>query len=212
MCDWINELFSEENKIAEHCWKLGRWQDPPHINKVKQYTVLSFKVSLFIQSWKPRQSVCLVCLGRRKRSANEDLSLLINISSPKLECSFKWVKVTSLVCVIFFLFIFLCCFLHYIYLIDSFGWLISCTQSFQDTNSTAAGVKQFISFPFSHKISILQLDLKQIILLSLPSVTERMCTREVCLPEAQLTLLIIIQPKQGRIKRGQFSKKNISNI
>ena len=40
---WINKLFSEENKVPEHCLELERWQGPPHVNKVKQYeTVLSF--------------------------------------------------------------------------------------------------------------------------------------------------------------------------
>ena len=32
--NWINKLSSEENKVPEHCLKLGRWQGPPHINKV----------------------------------------------------------------------------------------------------------------------------------------------------------------------------------
>ena len=44
--NWINKLFSEENKVPEHCLK-----NIVHINKVEQYeSVLSFKVSLFIQS------------------------------------------------------------------------------------------------------------------------------------------------------------------
>ena len=48
--NWINKLFSEEDKVPEHCLKLGKWRGPPHINKVKQYAVVpSFKVSLFIQ-------------------------------------------------------------------------------------------------------------------------------------------------------------------
>ena len=32
-----------------HCVKLERWQGPPHKNKVKQYEVVFFTVSLFIQ-------------------------------------------------------------------------------------------------------------------------------------------------------------------
>ena len=36
--------------MPEDCLKLERWQGPPHVNKAKQHeTVLSFKVSLFIQ-------------------------------------------------------------------------------------------------------------------------------------------------------------------
>ena len=46
----MNKLFSEENKVLDHCLKLERWQGPPHINRVKQYEMmLSFKVSLLIQ-------------------------------------------------------------------------------------------------------------------------------------------------------------------
>ena len=42
-----------KNKVPGHSLKLEKWQGPPHINKCKQYeTVLSFKVSLFIQSRK----------------------------------------------------------------------------------------------------------------------------------------------------------------
>ena len=42
-------------RFPEHRVKLERWQGPPHINEVKQYeTVLSFHVSLFIQSCKQR--------------------------------------------------------------------------------------------------------------------------------------------------------------
>ena len=40
-------------RTPKHRLKLERWTGPPHINKVKQNeTVLSFKVSLFIQSFK----------------------------------------------------------------------------------------------------------------------------------------------------------------
>ena len=46
--NWINKLFSEENKVPEHRSKLERWQGPPHIIKVNQFEiVLSFKASLF---------------------------------------------------------------------------------------------------------------------------------------------------------------------
>ena len=42
-------MFSEKNKVPEHCLKLERWQGPPNI-KVKQYEkVLSFTVNLCIQ-------------------------------------------------------------------------------------------------------------------------------------------------------------------
>ena len=40
--NWINKLFSEENKIP--ILKLERWQGPPHVNTVNQYkAVLSLK-------------------------------------------------------------------------------------------------------------------------------------------------------------------------
>ena len=46
---WINELFSGENKVPEHCLKLKGWQGPPHVNEVKRCEiVLSFK-SWFIE-------------------------------------------------------------------------------------------------------------------------------------------------------------------
>ena len=48
--DSINKMFSDENKLPEHCLKLERWQGPPDINKVKQYEMdLSFMVSLSIK-------------------------------------------------------------------------------------------------------------------------------------------------------------------
>ena len=50
--------------------KVEMWQGPPHINKVKQYeTVLSFQVSSFIQfiqPWKQKDFVYLVCFGIKK--------------------------------------------------------------------------------------------------------------------------------------------------
>ena len=55
------------------------------------WIVLSFKLSLFIhfiQSWKQREFDYSVCLGRKK-SANEHLSLLINISNKTTDCSFN---------------------------------------------------------------------------------------------------------------------------
>ena len=53
----INKLFSEENKVPEHCLKLERWQGPPHVNKVKRCEIVSsFTITLFIQSWKQNQS------------------------------------------------------------------------------------------------------------------------------------------------------------
>ena len=67
--NWINKLLSEENQVPEHCLKLERWQGPP--NMKQNETVLSFKVSLFIQfiqSWKQRQFVYLVLLGIKSQS------------------------------------------------------------------------------------------------------------------------------------------------
>ena len=40
---WINKLLSEENKVPEHCLKIEGWQDPPHVNKVKQYKLCSLR-------------------------------------------------------------------------------------------------------------------------------------------------------------------------
>ena len=58
---------SLREKRIEHCLTLGRWQGPPHINKVKQCEiVLSFTISLFIQSRKWRQLVYCICLGTKK--------------------------------------------------------------------------------------------------------------------------------------------------
>ena len=45
--NWIKKLFSEENKVPEHCLKLERWQGPPCINKGKQFTGRENKVCLF---------------------------------------------------------------------------------------------------------------------------------------------------------------------
>ena len=54
--NWVNRLFSEENKLPEHCLKLESWQGPAQKAKVKQYEiVLSFNASLFIQT----RRVCL---------------------------------------------------------------------------------------------------------------------------------------------------------
>ena len=45
---WINELFSEDKKVPEHCLKTERWQGPPHVNRVKQFEiVLFFKGAFF---------------------------------------------------------------------------------------------------------------------------------------------------------------------
>ena len=54
-------MFSEENKIPEHCLNVERWQGPPHINKVKQHEIV-YLFSLF---------------SHVNKSVNEDLSLLI---------------------------------------------------------------------------------------------------------------------------------------
>ena len=39
--NWINKLFSEEDKVPEHCLKLERWRGPQHVNEVKQYEIVS---------------------------------------------------------------------------------------------------------------------------------------------------------------------------
>ena len=60
----INKLYTNETKRSlENSLKLERWQGLPYMNKVKWYEiVLSFIVSLFIQSLKQREFVYLVCL------------------------------------------------------------------------------------------------------------------------------------------------------
>ena len=59
-----NKPSSEKNKVPGHCRNVAG-------SATKQFEmVLSFKVSLFIQSWKQR---AFVYLGRKK-SAHEDLS------------------------------------------------------------------------------------------------------------------------------------------
>ena len=59
--DWINKLFSEENKFTKTLFETKRWQGPPHMSKVEQYEiVLSYAVSVFIQfiqSWKQRKCI-----------------------------------------------------------------------------------------------------------------------------------------------------------
>ena len=74
-----NKLFSEENKVPEHCLVAGSTK----YNNIKQYK-LCCPLIQFIQSWKQKEFVYLVCLGRKK-STKEDLSLLKNISSTKLQ-------------------------------------------------------------------------------------------------------------------------------
>ena len=79
--NWVKSCSQSKIRSQEHCLKLEVWQGPPHVNKVKQYeTLLSFKVSLFIQfiqSRKQREFVYFVCLGIKKR-------LKKKTSSPKL--------------------------------------------------------------------------------------------------------------------------------
>ena len=81
--EWISYSQRKINS-PKHCLKLESWQGPPHINKTKQREiVLSFKASLFsqfIQSWKQRQSVYLVCWGMNKISQWRSFSS----PSPKL--------------------------------------------------------------------------------------------------------------------------------
>ena len=48
----INKLTSDEKGNPEHCWKLERWQGPPHTNKVKQYETL-----LFFKLCRPKESL-----------------------------------------------------------------------------------------------------------------------------------------------------------
>ena len=68
----MNKLSSEENTVPAHCLKVERWQGPPHINKVKWYEMLlSFRVSLFIQSWQWREFYYFVSLGIKKKKKKE---------------------------------------------------------------------------------------------------------------------------------------------
>lgn len=48
--NWINRLFSEENKVPKTLFEDIKVAGPPHTNNLKQYkTVLSFKVTLFMK-------------------------------------------------------------------------------------------------------------------------------------------------------------------
>ena len=63
---WINKLFSEENKVL---WTPFEARVVAGSAKYKQSTSVKlcfFKFSLFIQSWKLRQFVYVVCLGMKK--------------------------------------------------------------------------------------------------------------------------------------------------
>ena len=63
-----------QNKVPEHCVKPERWQGPPHINRLKQHKiVLSFKVSLFIQSWEQREFAKLVWRYWRYFSSDQNV-------------------------------------------------------------------------------------------------------------------------------------------
>ena len=54
--NWTNKPFSEENKVPGTLFEASKVAgSETHVNKVIQYEiVLSFKVSLFSQSWKQR--------------------------------------------------------------------------------------------------------------------------------------------------------------
>lgn len=69
--------YSRLNNINEV--KLERWQGPLNVNKTKQYEiVLSFKLDLFVRSWKWREFVYLVDMMKISWSVQ------LKISSPKL--------------------------------------------------------------------------------------------------------------------------------
>ena len=40
-------MFSEQNKVPEHCLKIEKWQGPPHVNRVKQYKLCFCLFSFF---------------------------------------------------------------------------------------------------------------------------------------------------------------------
>ena len=35
--NWINKMFSKENKLPRTLFEAKRWQGPPHITKMKKY-------------------------------------------------------------------------------------------------------------------------------------------------------------------------------
>ena len=96
--NWINKLFSEENKVLRTPFEARRWQGPPPINKVEQdEIVLLFEVSLFtqfIQSWRQNELLSLVCLCIKKNPKNSENQsvkifwLKIQISSSLKICVF----------------------------------------------------------------------------------------------------------------------------
>ena len=73
-------MFISEWKSCspEHCLNLERWQGPPQCE-----TVSSFKVSLFIQSWKQRGLVYLVC---QWRSFSSESNSSLKLRSAPLRC------------------------------------------------------------------------------------------------------------------------------
>ena len=76
-----------ENKVPEDCLKLERWQGPPYINKVKEYTLCCrlTSICLFSLFCHENKESLISLFVYRKKSANEDLSLLIHTSSTKLQ-------------------------------------------------------------------------------------------------------------------------------
>ena len=86
---WWTSCSQRKKGSSGRCLKLIRWQGPPNINKLTEI-VLSFRVTLFIQSFKKKEFVYLVCL-EVTNTVDAALSLLINILSLKLHIApLKW--------------------------------------------------------------------------------------------------------------------------
>ena len=78
--------FPYVNKQAVHrgkcCLKLEWWQGPPIM---KQNSMnLCFNACLFIQLWKQREFVCLVCSGVKKKQSMKIFLFWLTMSSSKL--------------------------------------------------------------------------------------------------------------------------------
>ena len=76
---WLHKLFSDRNHIPITFFEEESWQVLPNFNKVKLCeTVLSFKVRLFIQSWK--EFIYLVNFGIKKKSVLKDPLIIIPLN------------------------------------------------------------------------------------------------------------------------------------
>ena len=80
--NWINKLFSEENKVSRTLLGLERWQGPPRINKVKQYEIVlspgwSVKQSNFWLKLLPQNDIIYILSNLQWYQNQDKLQILI---------------------------------------------------------------------------------------------------------------------------------------